>query len=839
MKRIIPLILACLPLFTHAQAKKAETTAELYHRLQKLNFLGTAMYVAAHPDDENTRLIAYLSNQTKARTTYLSITRGDGGQNLIGPELKESLGVLRTQELLAARRQDGGHQWFSRANDFGYSKHPDETLQIWDKKEVLGDVVRAIRRFQPDVIINRFNHRTPGTTHGHHTASAMLSLEAFDLAGDQKAYADQLGDLQTWQPKRIFFNTSWWFYGSRENFEKADKSNLVSMDIGVYYPLLGLSNNEIASMASSQHLCQGFGRLNQRGSQTEYVEWLKGEPLQSRSDIFAGINTTWSRLPGGEAVGEILYAIENNYRFNDPSAHIPEYLKAYELLEEIVQKNPSPLAKNKLEDLRQLILKSAGLYMEVSTSQAYGHAGDSTVLRFELLNRSNVPAIFTSAQLLWDGGSAPLALSTQELSNNQKINTETTALIPSGLGNSTPYWLNKPGSLGMYSVDQADLIGKPETPAPLRVAMKMQLAGKPFRLQLPVVYRYARPDKGELYEPFHILPELSLRFDQDVRILNDSEPKEIGLQIKALKANSQGEITLQAPKGWKIEPSSMPFSLEKTGETADLKFILTPPKKASSGKLTAVANSDGKTYALGIENIDYDHIPKQTLAFPSEMQLVRLDIRTAGERIGYVMGAGDAVPEGLRQLGYQVDVLSTADLSETSLKKFDAVVMGIRAYNVLDELKFKQNTLLDYVKEGGTLVIQYNTSGRWRSQFENIGPYPLTLSRNRVTDETAQVELLQPSHPVLQQPNKITAKDFQGWVQERGLYFPSEWDDKYTPLLSMNDKGDTPQNGSLLVAEYGKGHYVYTGLSFFRELPAGVPGAFKLFANIVSYGAGQ
>ena len=391
----------------------------------------------------------------------------------------------------------------------------------------------------------------------------------------------------------------------------------------------------------------------------------------------------------------------------------------------------------------------------------------------------------------------------------------------------------------MYSVDQADLIGKPETPAPLQVAMKMELAGKPFRLQLPVVYRYARPDKGELYEPFHILPELSLRFDQDVRILNDSEPKEIGLQIKALKANSQGEITLQAPKGWKIEPSSMPFSLEKTGETADLKFILTPPKKASSGKLTAVAKSGGKTYALGIKNIDYDHIPKQTLAFPSEMQLVRLDIRTKGERIGYVMGAGDAVPEGLRQLGYQVDVLSTADLSETSLKKFDAVVMGIRAYNVLDELKFKQNTLLDYVKEGGTLVIQYNTSGRWRSQFENIGPYPLTLSRNRVTDETAQVELLQPSHPILQQPNKITAKDFEGWVQERGLYFPSEWDDKYTPLLSMNDKGDTPQNGSLLVAEYGKGHYVYTGLSFFRELPAGVPGAFKLFANIVSYGAGQ
>jgi LmbE family N-acetylglucosaminyl deacetylase len=839
MKRIILLVLACLPLLTHAQAKKAETTAELYHRLQKLNFLGTAMYVAAHPDDENTRLIAYLSNQTKARTTYLSLTRGDGGQNLIGPELKESLGVLRTQELLAARRQDGGHQWFSRANDFGFSKHPDETLQIWDKKEVLGDVVRAIRRFQPDVIINRFDHRTPGTTHGHHTASAMLSVEAFDLAGDQNAYSDQLNELQAWQPKRIFFNTSWWFYGSRENFEKADKSNLVSMDIGVYYPLLGKSNNEMAALASSQHLCQGFGRLQQRGSQTEYVEWLKGEPLQSQTDLFAGINTSWSRLPGGEAVGDLLYTVEKNYRFDDPSVHLPVYLEAYALLEGIVAKTPSPLAKNKLEDLRQLILKSAGLYLEVSTNQAYGHAGDSTSLRFELLNRSAVPAALHSARMLWNGGSSDLAMSAQPLANNQKINTETRVLIPTDLTNSTPYWLSTPGSLGMYAVNNTDLIGRPETPAPLQVEMQMELAGKPFALQIPVVYRYARPDKGELYEPFHILPELSLRFDQDVRILNDSEPKEIGLQIKALKVGSSGDIALEAPKGWKIEPSSMPFSLEKMGETADLKFILTPPKKASSGKLTAVASSGGKDYRLGIKNIDYDHIPKQTLTFPSEMQLVRLDIRTKGERIGYVMGAGDAVPEGLRQLGYEVEVLSTDDLSDNSLKEFDAVVMGIRAYNVLDDLKFKQNTLLNYVKEGGTLVIQYNTAGRWRSQFENIGPYPLTLSRNRVTDETAAVELLQPGHPVLQQPNKITSKDFEGWVQERGLYFPSEWDNKYTPLLSMNDQGDSPQNGSLLVAEYGKGHYVYTGLSFFRELPAGVPGAFKLLANIVSYGAGQ
>lgn len=411
--------------------------------------------------------------------------------------------------------------------------------------------------------------------------------------------------------------------------------------------------------------------------------------------------------------------------------------------------------------------------------------------------------------------------------------------IPADLAYSSPYWLNYSGTLGMYQVDDVTLIGNPETPAPLSVQLDLQIGSQTIDINLPVVYRYARPDRGELYEPFHILPEISLQFDQDVRILNDSESKKIQLQVKALKAGSKGLVQIDAPSGWKITPASAEFTLDKIGETLDLEFTLDPPKKASSGVLRATASSGGKTFELGTKAIDYNHIPKQTLTLKSEMKLVRLDIQTKGEKIGYVMGAGDGVPQGLEQLGYQVDLLPVENLSTKSLSSYDAVVMGIRAYNVLEALKFKQTALLDYVKEGGTLVIQYNTAGRWRSQFENIGPYPMKLSRNRVTDETASVQLLNPKHPVLNSPNKITEVDFENWVQERGLYFPSEWDSAYTPLLSMSDKGEDAQEGSLLVAEYGKGHYVYTGLSFFRELPAGVPGAFKLFANLVSYGAGQ
>ncbi|MFT5848917.1 PIG-L family deacetylase, partial [Psychroserpens sp.] len=376
-----------------AQQPKKPTSSEIHESIKKLNFLGSVLYVAAHPDDENTRLISYMSNDVKARTAYLSLTRGDGGQNLVGPEIRELLGVIRTQELLAARGTDGGEQLFTRANDFGYSKHPDETLAIWNKKEVLSDVVLAIRQFQPDVIINRFNHRTPGTTHGHHTSSAMLSVEAFDLVGDKNAYPKQLSRTNIWQPQRLFFNTSWWFYGSRENFEKADKSNLLAVDTGVYFPSSGLSNPEIAALSRSQHKSQGFGSTGSRGSQIEYIEIIKGDLPTDKTNIFEGIDTSWNRVEGGKAIGDILYAVEKNYDFKNPSASIPELMRAYLAIQNLENTHWKNIKTN---EVKNIIAACAGLYLEVTANSNHATAGAVIDLNLEVINRSNSKIVLSS-----------------------------------------------------------------------------------------------------------------------------------------------------------------------------------------------------------------------------------------------------------------------------------------------------------------------------------------------------------------------------------------------------------------------------------------------------------
>ncbi|HAH33823.1 MAG TPA: LmbE family protein, partial [Flavobacteriaceae bacterium] len=349
-----------------AQQPKKPTASQIYHKLEKLNFLGSALYVAAHPDDENTRLISYLANDLHANTAYLSLTRGDGGQNLIGPQIRELLGVIRTQELLAARATDGGKQLFTRANDFGYSKHPDETLEIWNKDEVLSDVVRAIRKFKPDVIINRFNHRNPGSTHGHHTASAMLSFEAFDLVGDATKFPETATTFGSWQPKRLLFNTSWWFYGSKEKFKKADKSKLVSVETGNYYPALGLSNGEIASLSRSMHKSQGFGSTGTRGKQTEYLEILKGEFPKDTTNVFDGIDTSWSRIQGGVAIGKILNPLLDSFNFQDPSTIVPDLLLAYRLLQDTKQGHWRSI---KLKELQALIVSCSGIFLEAVSSK--------------------------------------------------------------------------------------------------------------------------------------------------------------------------------------------------------------------------------------------------------------------------------------------------------------------------------------------------------------------------------------------------------------------------------------------------------------------------------------
>lgn len=818
-------------LVTNSFAQKPDkpTSAELFHEIQKLNFLGTALYVAAHPDDENTSLISYMANHEKARTVYLSMTRGDGGQNLIGPELRELLGVLRTQELLAARHMDGGEQRFTRANDFGFSKHPKETLKIWDKDKVLADVVWTIRQIKPDVIINRFDHRTPGSTHGHHTSSAILSMEAFDLANDPNVYPEQLEQTTPWQPKRIFYNTSWWQYGSQEAFEKVDKSGMVSLDVGTYYPELGLSNNEIASMARSQHLCQGFGRLTDRGSDMEYIELLKGDMPKS-NDVFEGINTTWSRVKGGEAIGDILYKVEANFDFQDPSKHIPELVRAYQLLQKVEDKHWRSL---KSEELKNIISAAAGLYLEASSASASTTPGSKATINIETINRSSQNVTLKDIQIV---GAGAKRTPNKVLGDNQKENFEVNFTVPANTPYTSPYWLNEPGTLGTYTVNDQSLIGKPETPSAFKAIFNLEIDGVEIPFEKSVVHRYSKPDRGELYEPFAILPEVTSKIDEKVLIFADSDTKSVQVKIRAGKNDVSGTVELDHPMGWKVSPNSIPFSIAQKGEEISVIFEVTPPSTESEGKIEPKVRVGNKIYRDELVEIDYNHIPKQSILLPSEAKVVRMDIRKSGEHIAYIMGAGDNVPESLEQIGYQVHVVDPNDIQNGDLDKYDAVVVGIRAYNVVDALKFKQPVLFDYVKNGGTMIVQYNTAGRWAGQFENIAPYEVTLSRDRVTDENAEVKILAPNNSLVNFPNTITEKDFDGWVQERGLYYPSQWSSEFTPILSMQDEGETEKQGSLIVAPYGEGHYIYTGLSFFRELPVGVSGAYKLFANMLSIG---
>lgn len=811
--------------FSQAQKPKIPSSSEIYESIQKLNFLGSVLYIAAHPDDENTRLISYMSNQVKARTAYLSLTRGDGGQNLIGPEIRELLGVIRTQELLAARRVDGGEQLFTRANDFGYSKHPDETLDIWDKDKVLSDVVLAIRQFKPDIIINRFDHKRAGRTHGHHTTSAILSLEAFDLANDESAYPDLLKQTSLWQPKRLFYNTSWWRYG-REAFEKLDKSNMISFDIGVYYPLKGLSNNEVASLASSQHLCQGFGRLMQRGSQKEYIEFLKGEPVTNNNDIFSGIDTSWNRIQNGKAIGDILYNVEENFNFNNPTEHIPQLLEAYKLLYDIEDKH---WKTQKIKELKSIIEMCAGLYLEASAITNWATQNESISLNLEVLNRGATPIRLESIN------NNNLKVSKNILlEENTKYIFKESIKIDSNQKPTTPYWLTKKGTLGMYKVDDTKHIGLPETPRAFKVDFNLLINNVPITITKNVIYRYSKPDKGELYRPFEIIPEVSAKIPEKVIIFENDKQRDIQVLVKAGRDNLEGYVEMNYPNGWNVYPEKQKISITHKDEEQTLIFTVIPPKSQSEGYISPIVHINAKTYTKELIEIDYEHIPFQTVLLPSESKIVRLDIKKRGENIAYIQGAGDVVPESLQQIGYNVRIITPDEINAETLSLFDAVVVGIRAYNTVEDLNFKQQQLFDFVANGGNMIVQYNTS--YRIKVDKLAPYELKLSRDRVTDENAVVKILNPEHPVLNFPNRITQNDFEGWTQERGLYFPNEWGEEFTPILSMNDKNETPKEGSLLVAKHGKGHFIYTGLSFFREFPAGVSGAYRLFANMLSIG---
>lgn len=792
---------------------------EIRQKLHQLNVLGSVLYVAAHPDDENTQLITYYANEKLFRTAYLAATRGDGGQNLVGPEIREALGIIRTQELLAARKTDGGQQFFSRANDFGYSKDAEETFTIWDREKVLADFVWVFRKCRPDVIITRFNDEGPN--HGHHTASAILAKEAFELAGDPKAFPEQLAYVEIWKPSKIYWNTGWWWFRNSGR----DTTGLKQVNMGGYNPLLGASYGEIAAVSRSMHKSQGFGSAGSRGDQIEYLEQWGGE---ESNDPFEGIDTSWDRVSGSEEVKFYIQKAIEEFDETKPWNIVSSLISARRALEKVTDNFWKSVKRKEIDDL---ILSISGLHLSFTSHADFYTPGDSIRIVLEAVNRSEVEMSLEGITL--NIAANPIDIKSP-LFQNKGYRAEMNFIVPQNMDYSNPYWLQNEGELGMYEVKDQKLIGKPENDPPIIGQWSVKVGGESLTYEVPVLYRRTDPVEGEVVEPVSIGPPILMNVAADVMVFGSEEAKNVDVKVIAGKNDLQGEMKLSLPKGWKYSPEVQYFDFTRKNEEQLFTFTISPPKLASEGSLKVVATVDGLEYTKSRVIIDYDHIPKQVVYPNAEIKVVRVDLKKKGELIGYIDGAGDAIPENLEQVGYRVERLKKDQVNASDLAKYDAIVVGIRAFNTVDWLAYKNEELFEYVKKGGTLVVQYNTSHQLVT--EKVAPYDLKLSRDRVTVEDAPVEILAGDHPIVNEPNKITPKDFEGWVQERGLYFPVQWSDEFAPIFSSNDPGESPKSGGTLVARYGEGYYVYTGYSWFRELPAGVPGAFRIFVNMISLG---
>ncbi len=800
----------------------AMDASEIQLRLEKLNVLGRVLYLAAHPDDENTTLISLWANGSLYDAGYLSVTRGDGGQNLLGPELREKLGVIRTQELLAARRVDHGRQFFTRAVDFGFSKNPEETLRFWDRDKILSDVVWVMRRFRPDVVVTRFSPEDR-LTHGHHTASAILATEAFPAAGDSKKFPDQLALVKPWQPKRLVWNTSPFFFTNRKL--PFDPAGLTTLEAGGYNPLLGKAYTEMAAASVSMNKSQGVGSPARRGARTEYFKLLAGDAMHG--GLFDGVDTSWRRVANSNAVATKIAKVITDFRPIDPSASVPGLLGVRDELDQLKDDDWVPQKKAEVD---QIIAACLGLHLEASTETPVVSPAQELPVKLEAINRSNVAVDWISYRL---ASAQPTSVG-ESLPLDKLITKEFKAPIPAGTQYSQPYWLRHPATVGTFTVENQDLIGRPTNPPHFPAEITIKVSGHEITYTLDTKYRTVEPIAGEVRYDIVIAPPVFANFVDPVLVFPNANAKKVRVRVLASDGAVKGDVRLSAPEGWAVSPSSIPVDLKNANAEKDVEFSVRPPANPGQATLKAGVTVGGQSFSFSRERIAYPHIGVHILMPPAEAKLVRADIQTKGDLIGYIPGAGDDIPAALQQIGYTVKQLGEGELGPENLRQFTAIVLGVRIFNSQDRIATWLPALIEYAKGGGVVVVQYNTTADLKST--EFGPYPLQLSRDRVTDETAEVKMLAPDHPVLNTPNKITARDFDGWVQERGLYFPDKWDSAWVPILSSHDPNEKPLDGGLLVAKVDKGYFVYTGYSWFRQLPAGVPGAYRIFANMVSLG---
>ena len=849
------------PALRAAVPTETPNAAEIRLALAKLNVVGGVLYVAAHPDDENTAFLAWASREKLVDAGYLSMTRGDGGQNLIGTESGELMGVLRTQELLAARRLDGAKQFFSRAIDFGFSKSPEEALGIWGREQVLADTVRVIRTFRPDVIVTRFPSTGEGG-HGHHTASALLAEEAFQAAGDPSRFPEQLGALTPWQPKRILWNV----FRFGVDAPRKEMPGQVSADLGAYNALLGRSYTEIAALSRSMHKSQGFGSAERRGTWLNDFKNVAGPPAEK--DIFEGVDLTWGRFgERGKEIERLLRKAEEGFRETDPAASVPALMEAWTAVGRLTEtmgeaaNTPSkksefadstsrdgkkrgegpkqildPLLIRKQNDISDLIRACMGLWVEAIASEPSAMPGASLKVATMILNRSSRPANLDSVSVTYATDAASAGAG-GALAPNEPLRREIALALPADVPTTQPYWLRERPGKGLFTVTDSPLIGLPEGPAPLVARFAVSIAGVSIPFEAPVVFRRTDPVKGEIYRPFVITPPVMSTFDEKVYAFGSAQPKKIRVTLTSGGAAS-GTLRLRTEAGFSASPAEVPFAFTARGEERAVVFTVTPPSGAGTAASTIAAEAvvNGKVFSMVVVRVDYPHIPQQTLFPPAEARVLRLDVKAPQAPVGYVMGSGDEVPDALRQMGYTVTLLSDDELENGDLSRYAAIVTGIRAYNTRPRLKLAETRLMAYVERGGTVVAQYNTTGDLVT--EQLGPWPFKLSRDRVTVEEAPVKFVNPASSLLTFPNRLTPADFDGWIQERGLYFPGTWDPRYETVIESHDPGEGDKPGGLLYAKHGKGAFVYTGYAFFRQVPAGVPGAYRLFVNLVSAGAG-
>lgn len=845
--RLAILLIAFLLAGKPGSAQLAPVTAsssDIYLQLKKLNVLGSVLYIAAHPDDENNGFLPYLAKEKLYRTAYLSLTRGDGGQNLIGPEQGIELGMIRTQELLAARAIDGAEQYFTRAYEFGFSKRADEALATWDHQQVLADVVWMIRSLQPDIIIARFPpDKRAG--HGHHAASAIIANEAFRAAADPKQFPEQfkLG-VKPWQAKRILWNT---FNFGATNTTSEDQ---LKIDVGGYNQLLGRSYGELGGEARSMHKSQAEGRPRRRGEAIEYFVTTGGDT--ARKDLLEGVTTGWERLiteTRYEAVVENIQSqvqsIIEQYQFTQPEASVPALTKLYQTIRS--QLPASVWKQQKLKEVQALVENCSGLFVEAFTQQETAVRGDTVRVNCFVNNRSGVPVSITSIAL--EDGLRD-TLPQQMTTKNQNYNYAMQAVINKSSQTTQPYWLAKPRENdGMFVVDDQMQIGEAWNPASLYASFIVEVNNVPFTFKRPVMYKYVDAARGELYQPFVIAPHAEVFMSPSVALLNvkDTDGNKrsdsmVHVMVNARVAMPQSvtalnirqdvihtifankQTSLEKGKRYQFDiPVSKVYNPKAPMKFLEATFSMTAP--------------DGKNYNYSdfFKTIRYDHIPAIHFYFRDHVKLVDDEIKVRGKKVGYIAGSGDAIPEALRQLGFEVKVLEEADMNAATLQTLDAIVTGVRAYNIYSWLSNKYDVLMEYVQQGGNLIVQYNRNTQGNTPAPKIGPYPFVINAGaRVTEENAAVEFALPQHAVLNSPNSITAADFEGWNQERSTYQADRIDPRYEAPLRMHDQDEPATNGSLITAKYGKGNFAYVSLVLFRQLPAGVPGAFKLLANLIA-----